>query len=680
MKKQLPIILLLSFFTAALSGQVERMVLIEEFTNASCAPCAGQNPAFNQLLSQNEDGVISIKYQTEFPGFDPYNQQNPDEVATRRSLYQVTGVPTASIDGVVPGNNYGGGGLSTWIDPQGNGYDGGPYGYNQAVLDYAETVPTTIGVDVSAEVPNFDEIGTVEVQITNADTVAFTDNSRIFVVLVERENQWPEPPGTTNEAEFFNVMRKMYPNANGIDLGTIPADTTVTVEVDVMLPDYLYNLSELSFIAFVQNQTDRSIYNADMTERLPVPAVYPNIAFTQNSSAAEGGLCDRIFTGEIEVSNLGSTPISEFDLLLNNNGSNVATQTITDTLEASASSVISFDPIELEGGLSNFTFSIDNVNGANAVRIVNALGTVSETISAQSAEQTDETEISYSLESDPPNTTAPAGLILDNPGSFMQVVSRNSFQNPPGAVGGYGNSEQSLFINFYQWNPQSVGSNRGDVILAREFTLNPNASELLITFDRAHAQYNNPNDPNDPNSNDGLEGYISYDCGENWTRVYAKGGSDLSTTSPIGPLYVPSANQWATDSISIEVEPGETTALFKFEAVSGWGNSLYLDNIKAEGAEIVSSVDPVIFDTQPTVYPNPSVGQSTLQFEVSERQRMNITLYNAMGQPTHTIADRDFAAGTYRMPLTLGQQSNGMYRIVFTTADGTQSIPFILSK
>jgi len=674
MNKQLPIVLLLSFFTAALSGQVERMVLIEEFTNASCGPCEDQNPEFNQLLAQNEDDVISIKYQTEFPGFDPYNEQNPGEVATRRALYQVNGVPTASIDGIVPGNNYGGGGLSTWIDAQGNGYNGGPYGYNQAVLDYAETVPTTIGVDVSAEVPNFDEMGTVEVQITNADTVAFTDNSRLFVVLVERENVWPEPPGSTSEAEFFNVMRKMYPNANGIDFGTIPADTTVTVEVDVMLPDYLYNLSELSFIAFVQNQTDRSIYNADMTERLPVPAVYPNIAFTQNSSAAEGGLCDRIFTGEIEISNLGSAPISEFDLLLNNNGSNVATQTITDTLEAGASSIISFDPIELEGGLSNFTFSIDNVNGANGSRVVNALGTVSETIPAQSAEQTDETEISYSLEADPTNTTTPDGIILNNPGSFMAVVSRNSFQNPPGPLGAFGNSEQSIFINFFQWNPQSAGTNSGDVLLAREFTLNPDASEILISFDRAHAQYDAPV------SNDALLGYISYDCGENWTRVYAKSGSQLSTTNPRRAFYIPEENQWATDSIKIEIEPGATSALFKFETISTWGNNLYLDNIKAEGVEIVSSVDPVIFDQTPTVYPNPSAGQSTLAFQVKERKQMNITLYNGMGQATHTIAEQVFTPGSYRMPLTVSKSSPGMYRIVFTTDEGVQSIPFILSR
>lgn len=654
---------------------IERMVIVEEFTNASCPPCATQNPAFNDLLFQNTDRVIPIKYQTAFPGFDPYNQQNPGEVTTRLSLYnEINGVPTASINGVVPGNDYGGGGLSTWIDAQGNGYNGGPYGYNQDVLDYAASVPTTIGVDITASVPNFDEMGTVTVSITNADTVPFTDNSNLFVVLVEKENEWPQPPGSTNEAEFYDVMRKMYPSAQGLAIGEIPADTTVTFEVDVMLPEYLYNLGELSFVAFVQSQTDRTIYNAAKTDRLPVPSIYPDMAFGENTSSIAGGLCDRLFTGEIEITNVGTAPISEYDVVLNNNGNATIVESSTDTLGAGETNTISFDPVELEGGLSNFSFSVENVNGASGARLVNALGTVSETISAQAAEQTDETEISYGVEADPVNTTAPAGMILDNPGTFMRVVSRNSFQGTSNSAGGYGDSEQSVWVNFWQWNPATAGANRGDIVLAREFTLNPDASEILVSFDRAHAQYNQPV------SNDGLEGYISYDCGENWTRVYAKGGAALSTSAPQGTFFYPTPDQWATDSITIEVEPGETSALFKFVAVSAWGNNLFLDNIKAEGAGIVSSVDVTLFDQEPIVYPNPSAGQSTLQFEVKERQRMNISLYNALGQPTETIADREFPAGTYRMPLQFGQQGNGVYRIVFTTSEGTQTIPFVLTR
>ena len=38
-----------------LNAQSTRLVLAEEFTQASCGPCASQNPTFNNLLNANCD-------------------------------------------------------------------------------------------------------------------------------------------------------------------------------------------------------------------------------------------------------------------------------------------------------------------------------------------------------------------------------------------------------------------------------------------------------------------------------------------------------------------------------------------------------------------------------------------------------------------------------------------------
>lgn len=142
------ILLLSSTSFGFLEAQVERMVIVEEFTNASCVPCAAQNPAFNQLLQGNENRVISIKYQTNWPGFDPYNQQNPSEVNTRVQHYMVQGVPHAAIDGNNPTPSYAGGvggwGPDDW-------YNGAPGGYNNLVFDYAVGQETFLEVDLSAE-------------------------------------------------------------------------------------------------------------------------------------------------------------------------------------------------------------------------------------------------------------------------------------------------------------------------------------------------------------------------------------------------------------------------------------------------------------------------------------------------------------------------------------------------
>jgi len=661
--------MLFLFCVGSAYAQADRMVIVEEFTNASCLPCETQNPAFNALLDQNLDKVIPIKYQTVFPGFDPYNQQNPGEVTTRLNRYnEITGVPTAAIDGVVPGNNYGGGGLSEWVTPQG-GYAGGPYGYNQAVLDYAASVPTSIGVEVSVDLPNFGPSGTVSVEITNYDTVEWSDNATLHVALLERENLWPFPPGSTSEAEFFYVMRKMYPNAGGTSLSAIPADTSSVVEVALQIPDYIYNLEEMVVVAFIQSNDDRSIYNANITEPLPVDSSLANISLGDNTTTAAGPLCERVLSPAVNVINSGTQDINSFVINLVIDGEETP-QTITDTLAGGEEMEVTFDEAPLGGGENNVSFTLGEINGSNE-RPVNLLGVQLEPVNFPAVEVTNEDQLMYNFENDQPLSATAEGVILENPANFLRIVDRNSFQNSPSAVGGYGMSDQALFVNFYQWQTPQLPA-RGQILLAKQFNIPMGATELNISFDRAHAQYNQPP------GNDRLEGYISYDCGETWTKVYDKAGAELSTTAPVEPFFVPNASQWATDTITL-TEFESTEALFKFEVVSDWGNNLFLDNIQVESMT-TSANNPISVVNEPTVFPNPSSGQSTLQFELEKRQRINIAIYDALGQRQTTVEERVFDAGFYRLPLQLTSYTSGKYRIVFTNQEGMSAIPLIIVK
>jgi hypothetical protein len=72
-------------------GQYQRTVLFEEFTQASCGPCASQNPGFNALLDENSDKTLAIKYQVWWPGFDPMYLQNEPDVDSRVGYYSVSG-------------------------------------------------------------------------------------------------------------------------------------------------------------------------------------------------------------------------------------------------------------------------------------------------------------------------------------------------------------------------------------------------------------------------------------------------------------------------------------------------------------------------------------------------------------------------------------------------------------
>src|SRR5688500_14757100 len=92
--------LILSCSFAGIS-QSTRLVLFEEFTQASCGPCEDINPPLNALLNTFPDTVVSIKYQTAFPGIDPMNAHNPVQVDDRATFYNVHGVPWGILDGNV---------------------------------------------------------------------------------------------------------------------------------------------------------------------------------------------------------------------------------------------------------------------------------------------------------------------------------------------------------------------------------------------------------------------------------------------------------------------------------------------------------------------------------------------------------------------------------------------------
>lgn len=81
--------------TLALGGfsQSQRMVLLEEFTQASCGPCVLPNQTMHTLLEANPDKITSIFYHTSWPGTDPMNAHNPTDVSAKVSYYGFNSVP-----------------------------------------------------------------------------------------------------------------------------------------------------------------------------------------------------------------------------------------------------------------------------------------------------------------------------------------------------------------------------------------------------------------------------------------------------------------------------------------------------------------------------------------------------------------------------------------------------------
>ena len=84
-----------------LFGQSPRFAVLEEGTNASCPPCAAQNPTYEAYIhrAQLSTNVISIAYHTWWPGRDVMYNADTAISQVRVPYYGYNGVPTAIVGG-----------------------------------------------------------------------------------------------------------------------------------------------------------------------------------------------------------------------------------------------------------------------------------------------------------------------------------------------------------------------------------------------------------------------------------------------------------------------------------------------------------------------------------------------------------------------------------------------------
>lgn len=225
----------------SLFGQyATRTPLFEHFTQASCIPCASQNPAFQEhILTQYGKLIAHIAYHTSWPGVDPMNDLNPTDVQARVFYYAVGGVPHMVMDG------------NRWI--------GGPAGVTPELVDaeLALASPITIKVTVQKELTPWK----VHVTIKTVAPVSPGDY-RLFVAAIEDNITYASPPGTNGEREFPNVFRKFLSSATGDPISPFPApggEQSFTYELSLH-PEW--DADSISVIAFVQEYSTKEVLNA----------------------------------------------------------------------------------------------------------------------------------------------------------------------------------------------------------------------------------------------------------------------------------------------------------------------------------------------------------------------------------------------------------------------------------
>ncbi|HYG51875.1 MAG TPA: Omp28-related outer membrane protein, partial [Flavobacteriales bacterium] len=211
------------------NSQAAKYALFEHFTQASCGPCASQNPGFESAnLVPNPDKVRHIAYHTSWPGVDPMNAHNPTDVATRVSYYGVSGVPDVFMNG--------------------NQKNAQPGGFTQADVDDQFSMGSPIKVIVS-EVDNGSDRD-VTIDVLTVGTVP-AGTYKFYAVIVEEPIDYGSPPGSNGETHFPNVFRDVLPSSAGASYTPASLGSSVTYTYNY-LENAAWNTANIKVVAFVQ--------------------------------------------------------------------------------------------------------------------------------------------------------------------------------------------------------------------------------------------------------------------------------------------------------------------------------------------------------------------------------------------------------------------------------------------
>ena len=607
-------------FSFGVMAQTQRMVLTEEFTNASCGPCAGQNPAYNALLDANPTKIVSIKYQTVWPGTDPMNADNPTEVATRVTYYGVTGVPYAPLDGdTMP-----------LVDWAGTGYTGGPYHYDQAMIDSAYASPAPFAINLTHSITS--DLDSIFITcVVNAAQAVNLPQLFLRMAIVEKTITFASAPGSNGETEFYNVMRKMIPNATGTTLSaTWTNGQSQTFTFGVPIPSYIHNPTQIAVVAFIQENATKHVQQAAISQ----PAVLSNYASISAASTGTANIvtCSTTITPSITILNEGSAALTSATVSYSVDAGNPQTVPFSGNVASGSTAQFSIPALSsLGGGQHVIVYTLQNVNGSG----INS---------------TDFNQTFYIVgASQPGNAYSENFVATAFPYANWININDDAYGFTRNATAGFGTPKGALKMDFYN----SVNGKVDEVILP-PFSYT-GFNDATLTFKVAAKSY----PLTGGQTNDTLMVSISADCGNTWTQVWLKSGTALATVAAATAAYTATANaDYRDESVLLPGTANASQILVKFTAHSDYGNNAYVDNINITATSASLTINAT------NVTCNGGNNGSATCTPVAGTAPYTYSWNTTPGQSTATASN--LTAGTYTVTVTDGTGSTYTSNVTIT--------------
>lgn len=630
--------LLLALSAVALSASVtsaQTLALYEEFSGENCGPCAASNPALWTLLSSNPTKVILIKYQSPIPSAGPIYNAYKTITQARMSYYNVPFAPYGRLQGTNLGSGTSGsaGHIANLLQSD----------INSAA---AATPPFNITV-THAWSANLDS---VTANVTVKAPAAFAPagaNLKLRIAVIEHL-QYATPPGTNGETEFHNVVREMVPDATGTQLpNSWTAAQTQNYTIKGKVPKFVDKAnSECYLVVWVQNETDKAVYQAAKSTRVS-PTFDAGTYVNTPASRLGCGPASISMGSTMTLKNTGTTTLTSAKVYYRTDATPWGGTPVswTGSLAAGATTSVTIPSVTLAQGTHTIVDSIDLPNGQ--------------------------------IDMNPANNTTAAKVLVINPAPVAVPIT-TTFETTGGFPAGYiaydGANSGYNWVNGTGTNLAHNGSSYmpwykvgsfpkgaiGYLIIPTPVVSGP----VTLEFWQAFAQFSASN-------NDKLEVIYSNNCGSSWTTLWSAAGSSLATTSPKTTTnWLPSpsvgSSDWKLRSVSLNSLP--TGSVLAFRMTADGGNNFFIDDINIRAGNV--GVNNLIAANSLNVYPNPAKESATLEFTLGSSSKVNISVLDATGRTVSVVTDATLPQGAQRISIPTSSLAAGVYNITIRTEEG----------
>lgn len=296
MKKLLLTIVALCGIAFGAEAQQKRLVLVEEFTNTGCGPCASWSPILDSCINYRLGDCIAIKYHSGYPNAqDEFFLYDREAQQAKVDYYQVTGVPTTIVDGVELADR--------------------TFNYLERVISYFNEQPVRGHLTVGKELDVATRQLTVHAGFTPAADIS-APNVRLFVAAIEEHIQSPKPY-PNGETELYYTMRKLITGAQGHTMGATLSEGQTYSYDGTWTADFFDDLSQLGVVAFVQDMDTREVIATAYIG--PEAEGYNRMALMSLSDTPDL-LCTPQYAGKVIFRNDGAGTVSSATLNVRING------------------------------------------------------------------------------------------------------------------------------------------------------------------------------------------------------------------------------------------------------------------------------------------------------------------------------------------------------------------------